>query len=398
MTNYIALAIPFFFLFMGIEIAWARRRGVTLYRFNDALVDLSCGMAQQIGVVFGVGVLSSAYLWMYGHRFFDLRAPWSWLVAFVAVDFTYYVWHRLSHRVNFLWAVHVVHHQSEDFNLAVALRQAVLSPWTILPFHLPLALAGIPPVVFATVESFSTLYQFWIHTELCGKLGVFEWLFNTPSQHRVHHAVNPRYLDKNYAATLCVWDRLFGTFEPEREEPVYGLVKPLRSFNPIRAQLQPFADLAKLVHRSRGGDRLRALLENPAWRSDGAVEPREVSRAAMRKYDPAPSRGVIAYLAANLLLAVIGTTALLFTQFTLGLPRQAALAFLLLLTLLSFGGFLERRRWAFPVELARLGLVAATAMLWLSQGPRLPAAAAALCLLAFAGWMLSLRRQVAPAA
>jgi hypothetical protein len=297
-----------------------------------------------------------------------------------------------------LWAVHVVHHQSEDFNLAVALRQAVLSPWTILPFHLPLALAGIPPLVFATVESFSTLYQFWIHTELCGRLGLFEWVFNTPSQHRVHHAVNPRYLDKNYAATLCVWDRLFGTFEPEREEPVYGLVKPLRSFNPIRAQVQPFADLAKLVSGLRSGDRLRALVADPAWRPGGALDTPEVTGAAMRKYDPAPSRGVIAYLAANLVLAVIGTTALLFTQFTLDLPRQAALAFLLLLTLLSFGGFLERRRWAVPVELARLGLVAATAISWLQQGPHLAAAFAALGVLAFAGWILSLRRQAAPAA
>jgi len=395
-TNYIALAIPFFFLLMGVEIVLARRRSVRLYRFNDALVDLSCGMAQQIVVVFGVGVLSAAYLWMYRSRLFEPGPPWSFLIAFVAVDFTYYLWHRLSHRVNFLWAVHVVHHQSEDFNLAVALRQAVLSPWTILPFHLPLALAGVPPVVFATVESFSTLYQFWIHTELCGKLGIFEWVFNTPSQHRVHHAVNPRYLDKNYAATLCIWDRLFGTFEPEREEPVYGLVKPLRSFNPIRAQVQAFADLAKLALSARGGDRLRALVEDPAWHPGGALEPPEVTRAAARKYDPRPSRGFMAYLAANLVLAVIGTTALLFTQFTLDLPRQGALAFLLLLTLLSFGGILERRRWAVPLELARIVLAAATAIFWLHADGRI-AAGAALCALPFAAWILSLRRQAAPA-
>src|SRR3954468_23404231 len=376
MPNPIALAIPFFFALIGLELWLARRRGVALYRFPDVVTNLSCGMTQQIFLVFAVAALTGGYAFLYRHRLFTFAGGsiWPWALAFVAVDFAYYWWHRLSHRVNLLWAVHAVHHQSEDYNLAVALRQAVLSAWTIWPLHLPLALFGIPPLTFLVVDSLSTLYQFWIHTELVGKLGWFEWLFNTPSQHRVHHAVNPRYLDKNYAATLCVWDRLFGTFEPEREEPVYGLVKPLRSFNPIRAQLQPFADLAKLVHRSRGGDRLRALLKNPAWRSDGAIEPREVSRAAMRKYDPAPSRGVIAYLAANLLLAVIGTTALLFTQFTLDLPRQAALASLLLLTLLSFGGLLERRRWAFPVELGRLGLVAATAIFWLSQGQAVPAA------------------------
>jgi len=364
-TNYIALAIPFFFLLMGVEIVWARRRGLRLYRFNDSLVDLSCGMAQQILVVFGVGVLAAAYAAMYRHRLFEPGTAWSWLIAFVLVDFTYYVWHRMSHRVNFLWAVHVVHHQSEDFNLAVALRQAVLSPWTILPFHLPLALLGVPPIVFATVESFSTLYQFWIHTELCGKLGVFEWIFNTPSQHRVHHAVNPRYLDKNYAATLCIWDRMFGTFEPEREEPVYGLVKPLRSFNPIRAQLQGFVDIAKLAAGARGVDRLHAIFKDPAWRPGGPLEIPEVTRASVCKYDPRPSRGLVAYLAANLVLAVIGTTALLFTQFTLDFPRQAALAALLLLTLLGFGALLERRRWAVPFEIARLLFAAALAVFWL---------------------------------
>src|SRR5712672_2067555 len=337
MTNTIALAIPFFFLLMGVELWAARKRGARLYRFNDALVDLSCGMSQQVLLVFAVGTLGAGYLWLYQHRLWTLRGPVAWAVAFLAVDFIYYWWHRLSHRVSFLWAVHVVHHQSEDYNLAVALRQAVLSVWTIWPFHLSLALLGVPPVVFATVESFSTLYQFWIHTELCGKLGIFEWVFNTPSQHRVHHAVNPRYLDKNYAATLSIWDRMFGTFEPEREEPVYGLVKPLRSFNPIRAQLQGFVDIATLALGARGADRARAVFKDPAWRPGGTLEPPQVTRATARKYDPRPSPGLVAYLSANLVLAVIGTTALLFTEFTLDLPRQAVLASLLILTLLGIG-------------------------------------------------------------
>src|SRR6266852_2961559 len=252
MTNYIALAIPFFFLLMGVELWVAGRRGARVYRFNDALVDLSCGMTQQVLLVFAVGLLGACYLWLYQHRFWSLHGPAAWLVAFFAVDFIYYWWHRLSHRVNFLWAVHVVHHQSEDYNLAVALRQAVLSVWTIWPFHLSLALIGVPPVVFATVESFSTLYQFWIHTELVGKLGWYERAFNTPSQHRVHHAINPRYLDRNYAATLCIWDRLFGTFQEEREQTVFGLVKPLASFNPLWAQLQAWAALWRTSRGARG--------------------------------------------------------------------------------------------------------------------------------------------------
>src|SRR5437660_3553961 len=231
MPNPIALAIPFFFLLMGVELWVARRRGVKLYRFADAVVDLSCGMTQQILLVFQVALLVAGYAWLYQHRLWTLPTWAAVVVAFFTVDFTYYFWHRLSHEVNALWAVHIVHHQSEDYNLAVALRQAVLSVWTIWPLHLPLALIGVPPATFLIIESASTLYQFWIHTELVGKLGIFEKLFNTPSQHRVHHGINPRYLDKNYAATLCIWDRLFGTFEEEKEEAVYGLVKPLKSFD-----------------------------------------------------------------------------------------------------------------------------------------------------------------------
>src|SRR5713226_6152590 len=186
MPNPIALAIPFFFLLMGVEIFFARRRGLKVYRFSDAIVDLSCGMTQQILLVFSVGVLVGGYTWLYQHRLFDFQkgSLWPWVIAFIGVDLVYYWWHRLSHEVNVLCAVHMVHHQSEDYNLAVALRQAVLSVWTIWPLHLPLALLGVPPVVFLVVDSLSTLCQFWIHTELIGKLGWYEWIFNTPSQHR----------------------------------------------------------------------------------------------------------------------------------------------------------------------------------------------------------------------
>ena len=284
MPNPIALAIPFFFLLMGVELFFARRRGLKVYRFADALVDLSCGMTQQILVVFSIGVLAGGYIWLYQFRLFDFArgSPWPWLIAFFAVDFVYYWWHRLSHEVNVLWAVHMVHHQSEDYNLAVALRQAVLSVWTIWPLHLPLALLGVPPAVFLIVNSSSTLYQFWIHTELIGKLGWYEWIFNTPAQHRVHHAVNPQYLDRNYAATLSIWDRLFGTFADEVEQPVYGLVKPLRSFNPMWAQVHHFFEMARRTREQRGLDRLRVWLQGPEW---GFPPPPPATRNEQKKHD-----------------------------------------------------------------------------------------------------------------
>ena len=338
MPNLIALAIPFFFLLMGVELWAARRRRVSVYRFADVVVDLSCGMTQQILLVFEAGTLAAGYAWFYQHRLLSFAAGsiWPWVIAFFAIDFTYYLWHRLSHRVNFLWAVHVVHHQSEDYNLAVALRQAVFSVWTIWPFHLPLALLGVPPAAFLIVESLSTLYQFWIHTELLGKLGWFEWIFNTPSQHRVHHAINPRYLDKNYAATLCIWDRLFGTFEPETERPVYGLVKPLRSFDPIWAQVQYFFALAGRLRDLRGVDRVRVWLKGPEW---GHPPAPEVTREQQRKHAVELSRAESIFLALTLLAALFGTTALLWYQAML--PMRAKLVFAAaLLGLIALWGFI----------------------------------------------------------
>jgi alkylglycerol monooxygenase len=343
MPNPIALAIPFFFLLMGVELWAAARRGVKLYRFADVIADLSCGMTQQILLVFEISALAGGYVWLYEkHRLFTFAegSPWPWVIAFVAVDSVYYWWHRLSHRVNVLWAVHAVHHQSEDYNLAVALRQAVLSVWTIWPLHLPLALIGIPPATLLIVDSLSTLYQFWIHTELIGKLGWFEWIFNTPSQHRVHHAINPRYLDRNYAATLCVWDRLFGTFIPETEQPVYGLVKPFASFDPMRAQVQHFLDIGRRLRELQGLDRLRVFLRGPEWGYPAAPE---ITRQMQQKHAVQLSSRETAWLAVTLAAATVATFLLLWLQFSLPLWERAAIAFAVLLLIASWGLLLDRR-------------------------------------------------------
>src|SRR6266478_397448 len=342
MPNLTALAIPFFLLLMGVELWAASRRRVKLYRFADVIADISCGMTQQIFLVFAVAVITGGYVWLYQYRLFTFRegSIWPWVIAFFAVDLVYYVWHRLSHRVNVLWAVHAVHHQSEDYNLAVALRQAVLSVWTIWPLHLPLALIGIPPATFLVMDSLSTLYQFWIHTELVGKLGWFERIFNTPSQHRVHHAVNPRYLDRNYAATLCIWDRLFGTFVEETEQPVYGLVKPLGSFDPMRAQAQHFIDLFRRAAAMRGLDRVRAVLKGPEW---GHPPAPEITRAEQRKHEVALSPRETAWLAATLVAAIVATFLLLWFQYSMPLWARIAVGGLVLLLIASWGLLLDRR-------------------------------------------------------
>ncbi|MBS1152547.1 MAG: Sterol desaturase, partial [Myxococcaceae bacterium] len=247
MPNLIALAIPFFFLGIFIEWRVARARQLPVYRLGDALADMGCGIAQQLAGLFSIVALVAGLNAAWAHRLLTLPDWAAWVVGFVGVDFVYYWWHRLSHEVNFLWAAHGVHHQSEDYNLAVALRQSVFTSLLFFPFLAVLALLGVPPLQLGVIAALNNLYQFWIHTELIGKLGPLEKIINTPSLHRVHHAINPKYLDRNHGGTFMVWDHLFGTYQPEEEQCVYGLTHPLRSFNPVWAQLDGYWKLLQLA-------------------------------------------------------------------------------------------------------------------------------------------------------
>jgi alkylglycerol monooxygenase len=360
--NYIALAVPFFFLLIGIELAVARKRRHSAYRFTDAITDLGCGVSQRIALLFSETLLVGVYIVFYERlRIVDLGHSLvvASLIAFVAVDFIYYWWHRASHRLNFLWAAHVIHHQSEDYNLAVALRQSVLTPLTFTPFALPLALIGIPPLIYIAAVSLNTLYQFWIHTELIGRLGPLEWVFNTPSHHRVHHARNEAYLDRNYAAVFIVWDRLFGTYAPERERPDYGITKPLRSFNPLWAQLQPLAELTALSRTAPSWrDRLRVWLAPPERRFDWSDEPPVPATA--QKYDVPVSPKLRRYLLVNFALALIATFLLMLWSGNLSRLQLTGASILVLATLLTAGGLMENKRWARPLETVRVIAVAGT--------------------------------------
>jgi hypothetical protein len=290
----------------------------------------------------------------------------------VGVDFLYYWWHRLSHEVNIMWAAHSVHHQSEDYNFAVAIRQAFLTSYTHPPFYVPLALLGVPPVVFATASGISTLYQFWIHTELVGKLGWLEEWLNTPSHHRVHHAINPQYLDRNHGAILIVWDRLFGTFAREEEPCVYGLVKPLDSYNPLWAQFQPLFALAAASLRARRPlDKLRIWVASPAWVAEGLQPaPGVVDGSYVRrpKYDPVAPPQVRTYVVVQFALAVALIAALVFVQKEAPQPVLVAGYALVVLTLVASSGLLEGRRWAKPIEAARLALALGSVALAFGSG------------------------------
>jgi hypothetical protein len=307
------------------------------------------------------------------------------LAAFLGVDFAYYWWHRWTHRSGLGWATHVVHHQSEDYNLAVALRQSMTSSLSSWPFYLPLALVGVPPGVFFLHTALNTLGQFWIHTETIRTLGPLELVLNTPSHHRVHHAINPRYLDKNYAGILIVWDRWFGTFEQEREAPVYGTVTPLNSFDPLWANVWYLAKrLQDTVAATTGWNRVRLWVGGPEVLPDGreAVAP-EVTPERQVKYDPRAAPGTRAYVLAWFVPVALATTAMLLVSHTAPTPVLALLLVLILWTTWTWGALFERRAAAAPAEALRLVAVGAAATIgtvgtaWAWVGPAAIAACAA---------------------
>jgi sterol desaturase/sphingolipid hydroxylase (fatty acid hydroxylase superfamily) len=332
-AQIIVLATPVFLALIALEFAVGRARGRRTYRLNDTLNSIGLGVMSQVTGVFGKLLRIGLYTLAFEHlALWRLPADawWVWVFALLFYDFCYYWLHRAGHRVAVLWAAHAVHHQSEDYNLGTALRQTssgFLLGWL---FYLPMAVLGVPPLVFAVVALIDLLYQFWVHTQQVGRLGWFDRWFCSPSNHRVHHAVNDAYLDKNYGGILVVWDRLFGTFQEEdaAEPCVYGTRSPLRSWNPLWANLQVYRELVLDSWRARSwADKLRVWLRPPGWRpSDVAARwPQQAfDIRAVQRFDPPLGRR--AALAASLLfLAVLGAASVfLWTAHTLAWPAQAA--------------------------------------------------------------------------
>lgn len=361
--NYIALAIPGFFTFILAEYLVARWQKKQYYRFNDAVTDLSCGLGQQLIGIFLKSFLFGIYVYVYTnfavfHFSSELIA---WTVAFIGVDFCYYWWHRMSHQVNFMWALHVVHHQSEEYNFAVALRQAWFTGFTSIVFYLPLAFIGVTPGKFATMAAVSTLYQFWIHTRTVGKLGFLEWVINTPALHRVHHARNREYLDKNHGATLIVWDIIFGTYCQEQQEPLYGTVKPYGSWNPIWANFHYWRDLIEQTrHTKRFIDKIKLWFMYPGWSAEptDAVERKdstEIETPRIR-YDTRLPIGLNLYIALHYIPTLLISTIVLFYSAAMSQFELLLTVLMMLLTVLIVGGIFEKRFWAFALEVFRLCL------------------------------------------
>lgn len=390
----IQASIPLFFLLIAAELLFTRLGRRSFYRLNDSISDLSAGTLSQIAGIFTKLLLIGVFAWLYEHarmqRWIGVP-PWphgdmlrrdtsgvtiewaavlGWTSAFVVVDLAYYWFHRVSHEVNLFWAGHVVHHSSEEYNLAVALRQSAVGGLIAWIFYAPLALLGMSWEQFAVCYAINLVYQFWIHTRAISRLPAWaEAVLNTPSHHRVHHGVNPEYQDRNYAGVFIVWDRWFGTFTAERDEPVYGLTTPLRSWNPLWAQLHQYVAIARNVRRAGAWrDRWMYVFGSPGWRTEadgGPVVIPPVSRASVVAFDPIVLPALSRYALVHFALTIPPALWLLSAADRLPTTQLGAGAFYVALALTNVGGVLEGRRWAFAAEQARLGALGAASVVWL---------------------------------
>ncbi|MDR6914402.1 sterol desaturase/sphingolipid hydroxylase (fatty acid hydroxylase superfamily) [Pseudomonas sp. 3296] len=371
--DFILYAVPFFIVLIAVELLVDRWRGVSHYRVADAINSMSTGVLSTTTGLLTKGVGLLTYGFALEHvALFELSADsvWVWVLAFVLYDFCYYWLHRMGHERNILWAAHSVHHQSEEYNLSTALRQTstgFLLGWI---FYLPMAVLGVPLLVFVSVAALNLLYQFWVHTRHIPKLGWFEWFFVSPSNHRAHHAQNALYMDRNYGGVFIIWDRLFGSFQEEDDnEPViFGVTTPLASWNPLWANVQFYVQLWNDARRAeRTWDKLRIWFMRTGWRPADVAARYPMNKPDLnlfRKFEvPLDGRQ-------QLYVALQFCAYIALGSFLMNLERSLPTAALVLgwsavaLGLFTLGVALENRPWALKLELLRL--VSNVPLVWLA--------------------------------
>lgn len=264
-----AIGAPIVLAMIFAEALISNWQNKTYYKQEDSFCTVGL-LTGNIAIAFAVkGFALALHFYLYEFRLFDLSAIiplWGmWLLTFVLIDFVFYIYHRMSHRMRFLWAIHMSHHSSEEMNFAVSFRQAWFGPISKIPFFISLPLIGLDPTIIAVAGVMSTLWGIIGHTQIVGKLGPLEWVFNTPSHHRVHHGSNKQYIDKNYGNLLIIWDRMFGTFEPEREQVQYGLVNNVNTYNPVKITFMAWSSIWQDMKQSNGMNQiLRAFFGPPS--------------------------------------------------------------------------------------------------------------------------------------
>jgi sterol desaturase/sphingolipid hydroxylase (fatty acid hydroxylase superfamily) len=357
----IILATPVFIALIFLEMWIGRRRNEAHFHFGDTLNSMSLGILSQVTFVFFQLFFFGIYAWVERHfSLFDVpNTWWAWLSGLLLYDFLYYWFHRYSHESAILWAAHVVHHQSERYNLTTALRQTSTGPFLTWIFYLPMAILGFPLHMFIAILLIDLLYQFWVHTELIGKLGWFDRVFVSPSNHRVHHATNDIYLDKNYGGILILWDRLFGSFIEEKvdEKVVYGTRKPLRSWNPIKANVEVYQSLIQDSRlASNWSDKLRVWFKHPGWQpADSAKQfPHAPFVLHHPAFEPTLPLSWKCYCGVQFVILLLITTHFLTVGHSISFAHSLLYGCWLGAGLFVIGGLTERRSNYLSLEAIRL--------------------------------------------
>lgn len=365
--NVAVMAVPLYILLILLELAYERWSGRHTYRLADAVTSIDTAVLRMLLEGPLRLLLVVPYAWLYEHArlwTLDPASPWTWLLGFVAVDFCFYWAHRSLHRYNLLWGAHQPHHSSEDFNLSTALRKGAFQTAFDWPFYLPLALLGLPLPLFLVLLGTQLVYQFWIHSQHVGRLGMLEWFMVTPSNHRVHHGQNDRYIDKNHGGVFIVWDRLFGTFADETEAVRYGVTTPVRTFDPLRLQFSWWRLLwADAVATRSWWDKLRLWWMPTGWRP-ADVRARPWPKMGAEKFGCPSQAGLRWYAFAQFVAINALTLVYLASVKQAGWLLPLLLGPLILFGCVSLGWLFEGRRALWRLEAVRLALLAAFALVW----------------------------------
>jgi len=359
-TLLVALALPGFLLLMWLEYCIAKRKNKTYFHFNSSIANISIGIAERLSEVFLAGVFYTVFDYIHrNYGLFDISASvFTYLILLIVTDFLWYWYHRFGHEINLFWAAHIVHHQSEDFNFTVSARITMFQSFLRLFFWSLLPLIGFSAPMVTLVLLAHGLYPFFVHTRLVGKLGWLEYIFVTPSHHRVHHASNEQYLDKNYGSIFIIWDKLFGTFTKEEEEPVYGLTAPLRSHSFLWQHFHYYLELWEAA-RAEGQwkDKLMVFLRRPdsvpeifreRLEQKFSIQKKNVQQSMAAK----PKLRTYVMLQIALALGLLFILSLIHDRLAIG--TQLCLVLFILLTLINSCAIIEQRVWIIYLEYARL--------------------------------------------
>ncbi|MGC4035757.1 MAG: sterol desaturase family protein [Chitinophagaceae bacterium] len=358
-VNFIGFSIPFFIGLILLEFFISRKKGLEYFNLHRSIANISIGIAERLTDVFIAGIFYFIYdRIQHKYGLFTIKpGVLLWIVLFILTDFIWYWYHRKAHEINLFWAAHIVHHQSEDFNYTASTRitvfQAVIRTgfWSVLPF------IGFPASMITSLLLVHGVYPFFIHTRVIGELGILEYIFVTPSHHRVHHGSNEKYLDKNYGDVLIIWDKIFGTFQKEEEEPTYGLTKPLNSYSFLWQHFHFPIELWLSVKKAKGFKNKIKVIFSPPSSIDPSLRKEAERIFSIHQVDAPMGKPLNRYVIWQMIILLTGLTIFIVFENFLSVPLKFGFAIITVLTLINCGAIMEQKQWIFLIEFLRLGVL-----------------------------------------